>query len=190
MLSYRRKDAILRLRCRFWVLVFQELYFYDAELVLGLAAVLGLEEVELAGGGLSHFHDAAEGVFVFSGTLQADGDLIGGHALGGREMDVAEAALCLAAPDELVAGIDLQGVAAQTPACELEADVVDDGLLRQLIGNPGGGEAAIVLPLREFVVVEAADGMLAVVACCGREDRDAAGEVCVRGGEGCFGAEE
>ena len=54
-----------------------------------------------------------------------------------------------------------------------------------MIGDPGGGEAAVVLPFGEFVVVIASDGVVAVVAGAGRDDVYAAGLLGVGGGERC-----
>ena len=165
-------------------------YLHNAELVLCITTILCLEEVELAGGRLCHLHDTAEGILILAGALEADGDLVGLHALGGCQMDVAEAALCLAAPDELFAGIDLQGIAAQTPAGEFEADVIDDSLLTEAIGNPSCGESTVVFPLGEFVVIEAASSVLAVIAGLGRSDGNAAGLLGVGRSERCLATKE
>jgi len=47
-------------------------------------------------------------------------------------VDVTQAALRLAAPDETFASVYLEGIAAQAPACELDADVVDEGFFAEV----------------------------------------------------------
>ena len=74
-------------------------------------------------------------------------------SLGGRQMDIAEATFRLTAPDELFAGIDFEGITTQTPTCELQADIIDDRLLLEFVGNPGGRETTVVLPFRQLVVI-------------------------------------
>ena len=60
---------------------------------------------------LHEFSDTSEGIFVFAGSFEADSDLVGFHKLGGRQVDVAEASLCFAAPDEGIISIDFEGIA-------------------------------------------------------------------------------
>ena len=90
-------------------------------------------------------------------------------------MDVTQTAWCLATPYQLLACVNLQRIAAQPPAGQFQADVADDGLALQLISNPGGRKSAVILPLRQFVVIEAACGMLRVIARLGCLDAYANG---------------
>ena len=48
--------------------IFQEFYFHDAELAVGVGSTLGLEEVELASCRFGDFNDTAEGILVLSST--------------------------------------------------------------------------------------------------------------------------
>ena len=74
-------------------------------------------------------------------------------------MDIAQAALRLTTPDQLLTRIDLQRIAAQAPTRQLQADVVNDRLTIQLIGDPTRCKPAIVLPFGEFIIIEAVDSM-------------------------------
>ena len=105
-------------------------------------------------------------------------------------MNIAQAALCLTAPDEFLAGIDLKGIAAQAPPSEFETDIVDDSLSLELIGDPGGRETTVVFPLGEFIIVKAARGVFAVVASSGGNDVDTASQLLIRGGEGRLATKE
>ena len=138
---------------------FQHFNLDDAEFAVGAATVLSFVQIQFACGGLGHLRDTAKGILVLAGSLQADGNLVGLNSLGRCPVNVAETALGLASSDEGFASIDFDGITAQAPAGELQADVVDDGLLGQTVCNPGGGEPAVVLPLRELVVVETTGGM-------------------------------
>ena len=71
-------------------------------------------------------------------------------------MHITQTTGCLAAPDESLAGIDLQRIAAQAPAGELQTDVAYDGLALQPIRDPSRRQLSIVLPFRQFVVIVAA----------------------------------
>ena len=151
----------------------QELDLDDTEFVSRLCAAFGLEEIELASSRLSHFDDTAKGIFVLACPFQADGDLIGLHSFLRLEMHIAKATGRLATPDELSAGIDFQRIATKAPACQFQTDIIDGGLLGKLIRDPGRRESAVVLPLRQFVVVKALGSMFRIVASLSRNNRDA-----------------
>ena len=85
----------------------QKLHLYDAELVAGLVAIFGLEEVEFACGRLYHLYDLAEGIALLGGSLQTDGNLIGQDGVLDVQVDVSKALLGVALPDELLACKDL-----------------------------------------------------------------------------------
>ena len=114
--------------------------------------------------------DPIKGIFIFTCTLQTDSDLVGCYSLDGFQMDITKTAFGFTAPDEGLSSINLKGITTQTPACELHTDVVDDSLTLQFVGNPSRGKTTVVLPFREFVVIETVGGMLRVVACLGRND--------------------
>ena len=46
----------------------KEFYLHDAQLVLGVAAVLGFEEVEFTCGRFCHLYDTSESILVLAGT--------------------------------------------------------------------------------------------------------------------------
>ena len=85
-------------------------------------------------------------------------------------MHIAEAARRLTAPDKPLSGINLQGIAAEPPSGQLHADVADARFAGKTIGNPRRLQPSVVLPFREFVVIEAMGGMLRVVASLGRNN--------------------
>ena len=90
----------------------REFYFHDAELVFGVAALFGLEEVEFACGGFGDFDDSAESIFILASPFEPNSDLISLYAMVGCEVNVAQAALGLATPDERFSGIDFKRIAA------------------------------------------------------------------------------
>ena len=92
--------------------LFQKFDFHDTEFVLGFATIRGLEEVEFASGGFCHLDDASKGIFVFTRATQSDGNVVGLHLSGRFQVDITEASLSLAVPDELFAGIDFEWITA------------------------------------------------------------------------------
>ena len=73
-----------------------------------------------------------------------------------------------------------------TPSRKLEADFVDGCGFAQFVGNPCGGEFAVVLPFGEFVIVPTALHIAAISSCCGRGDGDGALLVGVGWGGRCL----
>lgn len=130
----------------------EEIDLDDAQFAAGLFAAGRLVEVQFAGGGGSDFDDLAEGLAVGGGADLADGVATGGDGMLYGELYVAQRLGRLAFPDgHLLAlvrlGDDLQGVAALTPARELQGDERDGSGAAEGVGNPRRAEAAVVAPL-------------------------------------------
>ena len=80
---------------------------------------------------------------------------------------VAEAAVGVPTPDELVSGINLKRVGALTPSCQLDANIVDCRAAFEVERYPARRKYTIVSPFRELVVVKTVGGAFIIDRCRG-----------------------
>ena len=118
-----------------------EIYLYYIQLIARTLA--GLHLIGRIAGHLGQF---AEGIILVRAAFHAHRDDVGLDRFGDFEMDIAKTLFSLAAPDELLAGIDFKRIALASPSVELDADIVYGSRFLQPVRNPRIGQSAVAFP--------------------------------------------